>query len=401
MRCARPPLLRHLGMLTLTTGLLLAGFLTTGTSAPPPVSAAAGNHIEIAPSSEGPWANSVAGLWAMANMAPGDLTTGALYLRSVALPNLANAALQVSIIVPAGSPAALAEFVVVTSMTLGGVDLLQYWPASCRSPGGLPLSRLQNCPARQALPAPPPATGAQFSMRLLFVLGADDEAQAARLGPVTFVFTLSETSPPPSPPPQLPAQVPSPAGASPTVQSPAPLPSGTAVPTPTVPGLPKEAPKLVVRHDAPPGMAPSAFTLNVSGAGGLSGPGPELRTGGLEVGVPYTVSLVGPEVWQRRPVTIESAACVSDARGDLGVATARSLTLMLINPAESVTCTFASRLGEEAVVPGRLTPIPPSTGTGAGTPRGPGPSLVILAVAVGAMWLTYAGTRASARGAGR
>ncbi len=368
--------LRHLSVLTVTFALMVAGLVLMGRADARPASAAAGDHVQIAPLSGG-WGTSVDNTWVITNLAPGGSVSGAVRLRSVDLPNPSTTSLELAATFSSGD-ALLADRLFITEMTLGGVSLLDYWPFPCLQAAGLPVSQLGTCFGAQVLPVPPGGDGAEFRMTIRFDPGVGNEYQGLELPAVTFVFTLNDTSPDPTP------------TATATPVTPSPAPSPTPQPLPTV--LPGGVGQVIVRHSPPPPLEANAFTLSVSGQGGVSGPGPEQKTGALELNVEHIVSLVGPEMFDGLIVSIDAVACVSDKRGPVSVPVARSFPLTLTEPGEVVTCTFTSSLVAGATgAGGAATPIAPSTGTGTAASESFGRVLFVIGAAIAFAWSLFFG----------
>ena len=364
--------LRHLSVLTITFGLLVAGLALMGRGEARPASAAAGDHLQIAPVSGG-WGTSVSDTWVITNMAPGDSVSGAVRLRGVDITNPATTSLEVSATFPGGG-ALPADRLSITEMTLGGVSLLDYWPFPCRQSTGLPINRLGTCFGAPVLPVPPGGDGAEFRMTIRFDPGAGNEYQGLELPAVTFVFTLNDSTPDPAPT-SIPA---TPGAASPTPQpSPVVLPGGVG--------------QVIVRHAPAPPLQASAFSLSVSGLGGVSGPGPEQKTGAVELNVEHIVSVVGPATFGGRTVTVDSVGCTSDKRGALLVPLARSFPVTLTEPGEVVVCAFTSSIGVESTG----TPLAPSTGSGSAAREGFGRVVFVFGAAIAFAWSVFFGVIAA------
>jgi hypothetical protein len=381
---------RHFTVLAATIGLMVLGLALVGrhqgglfTSA----SAAAGDHLQIAPANSQNFGTSADGIWTMSNAAPGQSVSGSIQLRSVGTFTPQNTTLRLAAILGGSGSQLLLSHLFITQMSFGGADVLPVFSA-CASGGHLTLAGLGAC-SGATLPLPPAGGGAVFAMTLQVDPAGGNELQGLTAGTLQFVFTLTDTTPD-----ALPFTF---AGPSPSPSpSPSAIATATASPTATATSTTggqtgSGSGTIVVRHTAPSPVADKAFTLSVSGAGGVSGPGPEQRSGVIAVGQPRTVSVVGPESINQDgiegTVVIDKVVCVSDKAGALQVDQAKSVQVTLTQANEVVTCTFTSSIAAGARQAGP-TPKAPSTGSGSmlGSDQTVGMWLLVVAGLLGVAW---------------
>lgn len=369
---------RHLLVLAAVLGVMGLGLSLQGNGggAWSNASAAAGDHLQIAPGGSQNFGSSADGAWVMANAAPGSTTTGTVELRSVGSFTLQNTSLHLTALNVGGGGQALLQYVLVTQMSFGGANLLPVY-GPCTVGGSLSLAGVVAC-AGATLPVPPAGAGASFAMTLQVDPAAGNAAQNISGLSLQFFFTLTDTTPDPTPTPTAtPFQFnPIPPISTGTAATSTATTATTATATTTATASPTNTTggqgisgtgTIVVRHAAPAPLADNAFTLSVSGTNGVSGPGPEQRASAITVGQTRTVSVVGPETVNQGSVTgvvnVDRVACISDKRGPVDVPQAKSVQVTLVQAGETVTCTFQSSIAAGARTAGP-TPIAPSTGTG-------------------------------------
>lgn len=183
-------ILGHLAMAGVTLALMAAGFVLVSTRADAFSTLAAavtGPNLEIAAGGGATWGPSSGPAWTFTNGEPGETTTGTVRLRTLeAVPG--GTALTLRAAAPNTTPG-FADHLLITSMSLGGSNLLPHW-AACSGGGTLTLQHLVACPSLSVRLPVPGVGGTDFVMAVRLDPAMGNAFQGASTGGVTFEFSL-------------------------------------------------------------------------------------------------------------------------------------------------------------------------------------------------------------------
>lgn len=203
---------------------LLAGSAVLVSWTPPiPEARAIGTEtrLEIATIGTADWADMTTAAWELVAARPGDRVQGAVALR-LTEPAPPGTALVVTAN-SGGDAAVVSPHLLISSMSLDGVDLLATWSDCGATP--LTLALLMTCLTPPLLPLPSTA-GSEFAMELTLAPTFGNVGQGTQLDDLRVAFALHRPTAPGSP--ALPNR---PNDGTPAAPPPAPVPPADAVPT--------------------------------------------------------------------------------------------------------------------------------------------------------------------------
>jgi hypothetical protein len=183
-------MLGHAAMSLVTLGLMVTGFVLLSAKADGFSTLAAtvtGPNLEIAAGGDQTWGLDTGPAWKLSNGNPGATATGTVWLRTLK-PVAPGTVMTLRALASQRTPG-FADRLFITSMTLGGTDLLPRW-AGCTGGGTLTVEDLVSCEELTATLPVPGTAGASFAMSVRIDPALGNAFQGATSGGVTFVFSL-------------------------------------------------------------------------------------------------------------------------------------------------------------------------------------------------------------------